>query len=67
MERLSPDVYCQRAALELVALMRHQQRPRAPVRHASTLLRRCVEEVLAMVERTSAALVSALQRELNRS
>ena len=40
-------MYCQRAALELAALVRHQQRPRSPVRHASALLRRCVEEVLA--------------------
>ena len=47
MEKLTPDVYCQRAALELVALVRHQRRPRARVRHDSPLLRRCVEEVLA--------------------
>jgi hypothetical protein len=47
MEQLTPEVYCQRAALELVALMHHQRNPRARVRHQSSLLRRCVEEVLA--------------------
>jgi hypothetical protein len=47
MERLTPEVYCQRAALELAALLRHQRQPRARMRHESSLLRRCVKEVLA--------------------
>jgi hypothetical protein len=47
MEQLTSDVYCQRATLELVALVRHQRRPGARVRHESSLLRRCVQEVLA--------------------
>ena len=47
MEQLTSEVYCQRAALELAALVRHQRRPRAQTRHDSPLLRRCVQEVLA--------------------
>lgn len=45
-EELAPQTYCQRAALELAALIRHQQKPRAGIRRDSALLRRCVEQVL---------------------
>ncbi len=46
MEELAPQTYCQRAALELAALIRHQQKPRRGTRRDSALLRRCVEQVL---------------------
>ena len=45
-EELAPQTYCQRAALELAALIRHQQKPRSGTRRDSPLLRRCVEQVL---------------------
>jgi hypothetical protein len=45
-EELAPQTYCQRAALELAALIRHQQKPTAGIRRDSALLRRCVEQVL---------------------
>jgi hypothetical protein len=45
-EELAPQTYCQRAALELAALIRHQRKPRHGVRRDSALLRRCVEQVL---------------------
>jgi hypothetical protein len=45
-EELAPQTYCQRAALELAALIRHQQKPRSGTRRDSALLRRCVEQVL---------------------
>jgi hypothetical protein len=45
-EELAPQTYCQRAALELAALIRHQQKPKAGIRRDSALLRRCVELVL---------------------
>jgi hypothetical protein len=45
-EELAPQTYCQRAALELAALVRHQQKPRRGTRRDSALLRRCVEQVL---------------------
>ena len=45
-EELAPQTYCQRAALELAALVRHQQKPRSGTRHDSALLRRCIEQVL---------------------
>ena len=45
-EELAPQTYCQRAALELAALIRHQRKPRRGTRRDSALLRRCVEEVL---------------------
>ena len=45
-EELAPQTYCQRAALELAALIRHQQKPRTGTRRDSALLRRCVEQVL---------------------
>jgi hypothetical protein len=45
-EELAPQTYCQRAALELAALIRHQQKPRRGTRRDSALLRRCVEQVL---------------------
>jgi hypothetical protein len=48
-EELAPQTYCQRAALELAALIRHQQKPRTGTRRDSALLRRCVEQVLGHV------------------
>jgi hypothetical protein len=45
-EELAAQTYCQRAALELAALIRHQQKPRRGTRRDSALLRRCVEQVL---------------------
>jgi hypothetical protein len=45
-EELAPQTYCQRAALELAALIRHQSKPRRGTRRDSALLRRCVEQVL---------------------
>ena len=45
------QTYCQRAALELAALIRHQQKPRRGTRRDSALLRRCVEQVLGNVQR----------------
>jgi len=47
MEHLTPEIYCQRATLELVALLRHQHHPRGRMRHDSPILRQCVREVLA--------------------
>ena len=47
MEDLGMQTYCQRAALELVALITHQRRPRGRQRRDSALLRRFVTEVLA--------------------
>ncbi len=46
MEELEPQTYCQRASLELAALIKHQRRPRGRLRRDSTLLRRFVAEVL---------------------
>ena len=46
MEELATQTYCQRAALELVALITHQRRPRGRQRRDSALLRRFVTEVL---------------------
>ena len=46
-EELAPQTYCQRAALELAALIRHQRKPKHRTRHDSALLRRCVEQVVA--------------------
>ncbi len=46
-EELAPQTYCQRAALELAALIRHQRKPRRGTRRDSALLRRCVEQVLS--------------------
>jgi hypothetical protein len=45
-EELAPQTYCQRAALELAALIRHQRKPRSGTRRDSALLRRCIEQVL---------------------
>jgi hypothetical protein len=52
MEELGTQTYCQRAALELAALVTHQRRPRGRERHDSALLRRFVAEVLALTQRT---------------
>jgi hypothetical protein len=46
-EELAPQTYCQRAALELAALIKHQRKPRRGTRRDSALLRRCVEQVLS--------------------
>ena len=45
-EELAPQTYCQRAALELAALIRHQRKPRHRTRRDSALLHRCVEQLL---------------------
>lgn len=45
-EELAPQTYCQRAELELAALIRHQRKPRHRTRRDSALLRRCVEQVV---------------------
>lgn len=47
MEELATQVYCQRAALELAALITHQRRPRGRQRRDSSLLRRFVAQVLS--------------------
>jgi hypothetical protein len=47
MEELATHTYCQRAALELVALIRHQRKPMGRTRHDSALLRSCVVRALA--------------------
>jgi len=54
-EELAPQTYCQRAALELAALIRHQQKPRRGTRRDSALLRRCVEQVLGNGSAAAAA------------
>jgi hypothetical protein len=48
MEELAPQTYCQRAALELAALIKHQRRPKGRTRRDSALLRQCVERVLSV-------------------
>jgi hypothetical protein len=48
MEELAPQTFCQRAALELAALIRHQQRPRGRTRRDSALLRSYVEQVIGV-------------------
>jgi hypothetical protein len=45
-EELAPQTYCQRAALELAALIRHQRKPQHRTRRDSALLRRCVEQLV---------------------
>jgi hypothetical protein len=55
-EELAPQTYCQRAALELAALIRHQQKPRRGTRRDSALLRRCVEQVLGNAGTAAASL-----------
>ena len=52
MEELAPQTFCQRAALELAALIRHQQKPRGRTRRDSALLRSYVEQVLASGPKT---------------
>ena len=42
MEELETQTYCQRAALELAALITHQRRPRGRQRRDSALLRRFI-------------------------
>jgi hypothetical protein len=53
-EELAPQTYCQRAALELAALIRHQRKPKRGTRRDSALLRRCVEQVLGTGWQTGA-------------
>ena len=48
MEDLATSTYCQRAALELVALIRHQRKPTGRIRRDSALLRSCVVQALAV-------------------
>ena len=47
MEQLATQTYCQRAALELAALIKHQRKPRGRVRRDSMLLRTCVTHALS--------------------
>jgi hypothetical protein len=47
MEELAAQTYCQRAALELAALIRHQKKPTGRARRDSALLRSCVAQALA--------------------
>ena len=47
MEELAAQTYCQRAALELAAIITHQRKPRGRQRGDSALLRRFVTEVLS--------------------
>lgn len=47
MEELATQTYCQRAALELAALITHQRKPRIRQRHDSVLLRGFIREVLS--------------------
>jgi hypothetical protein len=54
MEELAPQTFCQRAQLELAALIRHQRKPRGRTRRDSALLRSYVEQVLASGPRTEA-------------
>ncbi len=53
MEELAPHTFCQRAALELAALIRHQQRPRGRTRRDSALLRSYVEQVIGAWNRAT--------------
>jgi hypothetical protein len=48
MEEFVTQTYCQRAALELAALIHHQRRPRGRQRHDSALLRGFINEVLSL-------------------
>lgn len=52
MEELGTQTYCQRAALELAAIITHQRRPRGRQRRESALLHRFVTEVLSGNQRT---------------
>ena len=47
MEEFATQTYCQRAALEIAALLSHQRKPRGRQRRDSALLRRFVTEVLS--------------------
>ena len=47
MEQLATQTYCQRAALELAALIKHQRKPSGRVRRDSMLLRTCVLHALS--------------------
>jgi hypothetical protein len=54
MEELAPQTFCQRAQLELAALIRHQRKPKGRTRRDSALLRSYVEQVLASGAQTEA-------------
>jgi hypothetical protein len=47
MEDQATQTYCQRAALELAALITHQRKPRGRQRRDSALLRRFITDVLS--------------------
>jgi hypothetical protein len=47
MEEFATQTFCQRAALELAALITHQRKPRGRQRRDSALLRRFVSAVLS--------------------
>lgn len=47
MDEHEAQTYCQRAALELAALITHQRKPRGRLRRDSVLLRRFISVVLA--------------------
>jgi hypothetical protein len=49
MEELATETYCQRAALELAALIKHQRKPSGRVRRSSMLLRTCVMQALSAI------------------
>ncbi len=56
MEQLPTETYCQRAALELAALLKHQRKPSGRVRRNSTLLRTCVMQALAAISNATGEL-----------
>jgi hypothetical protein len=47
MDERAPQTYCQRAQLELAALITHQRKPRGRQRRDSALLRRFIADVLS--------------------
>lgn len=47
MEEFAAQTYCQRAALEIAALLTHQRKPRGRQRRDSALLRRFISDVLS--------------------
>jgi hypothetical protein len=49
MEQIATQTYCQRAALELAALIKHQRKPSGRVRRNSMLLRTYVMQTLAAI------------------
>jgi len=47
MDERAPQTYCQRAQLELAALITHQRKPRGRQRRDSALLRRFISDILS--------------------